>query len=41
MEALNKSLIKPRILELKIPKKFTKIDLNISEIIPKESFGNI
>ena len=35
IEALNKSRINPRILELKIPKKLIIIDLNIKRILPK------
>ncbi len=34
-EALNKSRMNPKILELKIPRKLTIIDLNILGIIPK------
>lgn len=35
IEALNKSLINPSILELNIPKKLIIIDLNITRILPK------
>jgi len=35
IEALNKSLINPSILELNIPKKLIIIDLNIKRILPK------
>ncbi|WP_459978240.1 hypothetical protein [Nautilia lithotrophica] len=41
IEALNKSRMNPRILELKIPKKLIIIDLNISVFYQKEEIGTI
>lgn len=41
IEALNKSLINPNILELNIPKKLIIIDLNISGIISKKAFNGV
>ena len=41
IEALNKSRINPKILELKIPKKFIMIDLNINVFYQKDGIGTI
>ncbi|ACM92225.1 hypothetical protein NAMH_0948 [Nautilia profundicola AmH] len=40
-EALNKSRMNPRILELKIPKKLTIIDLNINVFYQKDKIGTL